>query len=171
MSKQLTLSARDIRGKDWTKTSSLSDAIENASNRAQEAYLGKMQPNGRAKCKTPVNGNFERDSMNGLEARYAAYLEEQYRNGEIVLWRYESMKLILADRCSYLPDFFVVKADGTPEFHETKGFWREDARIKVKMAARMFPCFVFYGVQWHGKRGWDWECFSAQTRKAQTCGE
>ncbi len=43
MSKQLTLSARDIRGKDWTKTSSLSDAIENTSNRAQEAYLGKMQ--------------------------------------------------------------------------------------------------------------------------------
>ena len=53
------------------------------------------------------------------------------------------MKLILADRCSYLPDFFIVKADGTPEFHETKGFWRDDARIKVKMAAKLFPCFVF----------------------------
>lgn len=165
MSKQLTLSARDIRGKDWTKMNLLADAFEKASNLAQEAHLDKMQLNSRVKCKTPVNGNFERDSMNRLEARYADYLDGLLHSGEIVFWRYESMKLILADRCSYLPDFFVVRADGTPEFHETKGFWRDDARVKVKMAAKLFPCFVFYGVQWDKKRGWLMELFSTRAQE------
>ncbi|MFG6376101.1 MAG: hypothetical protein K1W05_09320 [Desulfovibrio sp.] len=163
MSEQLTIPASSIRGKDWTKLSL--DTLENGPNPAQEPRLKKTQGNFQTRCRTPLKGNFERDSMNRLEARYAAYLEEQYRNGEIVLWRYESMKLILADRCSYLPDFFIVKADGTPEFHETKGFWRDDARIKVKMAAKLFPCFVFYGVQWDRKSGWSWECFSAKAKE------
>lgn len=114
----------------------------------------------QTRCRTPNNGGYERGHMNNLETRYADHLDALLRAGEIVFWRFESMKLVLADRCAYLPDFFVVKADGSPEFHETKGFWRDDARVKVKMAAKLFPCFVFYGVQWDKKRGWVMELFS-----------
>lgn len=60
--------------------------------------------------------------------------------------------------------FFVVTAEGKAEFHETKGFWREDARAKIKIAAQQFPCFVFKGVK-KGKEGWEYELFTPIVRK------
>lgn len=31
--------------------------------------------------------------------------------------------------------------------HEIKGFREDDARVKIKVAARLFPEFAFVGVQ------------------------
>lgn len=95
---------------------------------------------------------------NGLEADYAALLERRKRIGEILDWRYEPFRIILADRTTYQPDFFIVAPDRTLEFHETKGWFREDARVKVKVVARMFPWFKFVVVTRPSKRqGWKYE--------------
>lgn len=77
--------------------------------------------------------------MNGLETRYAHYLEGLKRAGEIAWYEFDSVKLRLAEKTFYEPDFFVMMADGTLEIHEVKGFWEDDARVKIKVAAAKFP--------------------------------
>ena len=81
--------------------------------------------------------------MNKLEAAYSASLSQMVVAGEIDSFMFESMKLVLADRTSYMPDFLVFNKDGFIEFHEVKGFWESAARIKIKVAAKMFPQFQF----------------------------
>jgi hypothetical protein len=101
--------------------------------------------------------------MNKLEAEYAEYLEARKKAGEILDYGFERITLKLAKRTSYTPDFDVLLPDGLLEFHETKGFWEEDARIKIKVAAQTFP-FTFFGVQKKPKKdggGWAFERFCA----------
>jgi hypothetical protein len=93
--------------------------------------------------------------MNKLEARYAALLEGRKLADEIADWKFESIKLILADRVTYLPDFAVLHVGGRVEFVETKGFLRDDARIKVAVAAKQFPWFSFTMAFWDRKQK-DW---------------
>ena len=81
--------------------------------------------------------------MNKLERAYSVELENQRLAGLISSWKFEAMKLRLADRTTYSPDFFVVLPDGHMEHHETKGFMRDDAHVKLKVAASLFPMFTF----------------------------
>ena len=83
--------------------------------------------------------------MNGLERRYAQHLQLRQAAGEILWWKFDGIKLRLAPTTFYSPDFFLMKADGELEVHETKGHWEDDARVKIKVAAEMFP-FRFFGV-------------------------
>ncbi len=92
--------------------------------------------------------------MNKLEARFADLLEARRKDGLIREWRYEAVTLKLADDTRYTPDFFVVRSDGMVEFYETKGFFREDAAVKIKVAARQFP-FRFKLVKWSKAKGWE----------------
>jgi hypothetical protein len=77
--------------------------------------------------------------------------------GEIQAYRFEPIKLRLADRTFYTPDFMVIRDDQI-EFHEVKGFWEDDARVKIKVAAEMFPEFLFVAVMYK-KREWTRETF------------
>ncbi len=89
------------------------------------------------------------DGMNKLEARYAReVLDIRQMAGEIVSWKYEAIKLRLAKRTYYTPDFLVFSRNGF-EIHETKGHWKDDSRVKIKVAAEMFPEFKFVAVQLH----------------------
>ena len=74
------------------------------------------------------------DGMNKTEARYAAELDFMKREGTVVDWRFEAIKFRLAKKCFYAPDFFVRCADGVIRFVEIKGFLRDDAAIKFKLA-------------------------------------
>lgn len=49
--------------------------------------------------------------------------------------------------CTYTPDFFVYHQDGTIEAIEYKGFLRDDALTKFKVAAMMYPEIVWHMVQ------------------------
>ena len=73
--------------------------------------------------------------MNSWEIRYADHLELLERAGKIIHFSFESVKIRLAKRTWYTPDFHVVEPGGLHTFHEVKGFWRDDARVKVKVAA------------------------------------
>ena len=94
--------------------------------------------------------------MNKTEQAYANRLELLKREGLIREWRFESLKLRLADKTFYSPDFMVVDADGFIEVHEVKGFWEDDARVKVKVAAEQYP-FKFLAVKKVSKAKGEWE--------------
>lgn len=95
----------------------------------------------------------------GLERDFGVMLEHKLRAGAIAAWAYEPMSLRLAPGARYTPDFLVVNNDGTLTLFETKGFWREAGRVRIKVAADRFPWFEFIGVQKaHGS--WQYEHFS-----------
>ncbi|MDR2219740.1 MAG: DUF1064 domain-containing protein [Methylobacillus sp.] len=102
-------------------------------------------------------GHLKSGQMNKTEAAYADHLELLRRAGEVLWYRFEGMKLRLADNTFYTPDFAVMLANRQLEAHEVKGFWRDDARVKIKVAAEMYP-FRFIAVTRKGK-AWETEEF------------
>lgn len=113
--------------------------------------MGKV-PNTRAPLlDTRALGRLPAGDMNQTEARYDALLWERRARGEVVWHKFEGMTFKLADDTRYTPDFPLMLASGEIEIHEVKGFWREDGRIKIKVAASLFP-FQFIAVQWKGGR-------------------
>ena len=100
------------------------------------------------------------DGMNRTEQKHAAYLALMKLAGEIHDYTFEPLKLRLGKdwKTTYRPDFMVVLNDGTIEFHEVKGTgkeyrkakvgWTDDARVKIKVAARLFPWMKFVGYTW-----------------------
>jgi hypothetical protein len=84
--------------------------------------------------------------MNKWELRYAGELEVQRVCGLIDCWEFEPRKLRLAPRTYYTPDFLVVR-NGEMEYHEVKGWLRDDASVKFKVAAEMYPACTFIMVR------------------------
>lgn len=101
--------------------------------------------------------------MNKGEAAYAALLDTMLDRGVIVGWWYELLSIRLADNTRYNPDFVVMLADGTLEFHEVKArkngkdgkpdsYWaEEDAKLKVKLVAEHSPIPVI--IVWPNRNG------------------
>jgi hypothetical protein len=95
--------------------------------------------------------------MNKTEARRAQELEVKRRAGEIAGWWYEALTLKLADDTRYTPDFLVQYPSGQLELEEVKGFLREDAAVKIKVAAKLYPFrFTMYQRQ-KQKQGGGWK--------------
>lgn len=91
-------------------------------------------------------GRLKPGQMNKTEAAYAAELEQRKYAGEILWYAFEPWKFRLADKTFYTPDFGVLRADHQVECHEVKGFWQDDARVKIKVAAEQHP-FRFIAVK------------------------
>lgn len=100
--------------------------------------------------------------MNKTEARYLQeVIEPRLKTGEYRSAKFEAVKLRLADRTFYTPDFQVVNdATGEIELHEVKGYWEDDARVKIKVAAHQYPEYRFIAIQ-HQKGQWKTEEFTA----------
>jgi hypothetical protein len=106
-------------------------------------------------------GRLKTGQMNQTETEYGKLLALKKQAGEVAWYLFEGVKLRLADNTFYTPDFFVMLADGTLEAHEVKGFWQDDARAKIKIAAEHFP-FRFIAVKKKAKKeggGWSIEDF------------
>jgi hypothetical protein len=114
------------------------------------------------KFKTRAKGTPRKPGhMNGLEKRMAEELRLLQIAGKVDWFAYERITLKLADDTRYTPDFAVMLADGTLEMWEVKGFWRDDARVKIKVAAEQFV-YIFRAFTPKPKRdggGWDVETF------------
>ena len=95
--------------------------------------------------------------MNKTEAAYAEHLELQKHAGEVLWYKFEGIKLRLADNTFLTIDFAVLPKDGVLEMREVKGYWEEDSRAKTKIAAAMYP-FRFIAVKKKGS-GWEREDF------------
>lgn len=99
--------------------------------------------------------------MNKSEARYAKRLESMKEQGRILRYRFEAIKLRLADRTYLTMDFMVQMPDGLIEFHDVKAYWKragkvgieEDAGVKMKVAAEQYPEWVFKAV-WERDGKW-----------------
>lgn len=87
-------------------------------------------------------GRLKSGQMNKTEEAYSNYLEGLRRAGEIPWYRFEGIKLRLADKTFYTPDFAVLNKLCQIEIHEVKGFMMDDANVKIKVAAEQYP-FIF----------------------------
>jgi hypothetical protein len=106
-------------------------------------------------------GRLKAGAMNKTEAAYDQHLALQQHAGQILWRRFEGLKLRLADNTFYTPDFAVMAADGVIECHEVKGYWQDDARTKIKIAADQYP-FRFIAIKARTKKeggGWEVEAF------------
>ncbi len=75
--------------------------------------------------------------MNKLEQRFARYMVELYPG---TMLHAQAVTLRLAAGTTYTPDFLMETA-----FYEVKGphMW-DDAWVKLKLAAKIYPQFTFY---------------------------
>ena len=106
-------------------------------------------------------GRLKAGKMNKTESAYAQHLELLKNAGEILWFAFEGMKFRLADNTFYTPDFSVLLANGELEQHEVKGHWMDDARVKIKIAAELYP-LRFLAVKKRrlgGLTTWDVEVF------------
>lgn len=106
-------------------------------------------------------GRLPQGVMNKTEAAYDSKLKAELYAKAIKWYKFEGIKLRLADNTFYTPDFVVMAGDNILECHEVKGFWRDDARAKIKIAAAMYP-FRFFAVKMKSKKhggGWEVEWF------------
>lgn len=106
-------------------------------------------------------GRLKTGQQNKTEKAYDNELNNRLFLGDILWYKFDGMKFRLADNTFYTPDFAVMLSDGQIEIHEVKGFWQDDARVKIKVAADMYP-FRFIAVKAKTKKsggGWEIESF------------
>jgi hypothetical protein len=106
-------------------------------------------------------GRLPAGTMNKTEAAYDAHLKQQLHSGAVQWYKFEGIKLRLADNTFYTCDFAVLPLSGILEMVEVKGFWQDDARVKIKVAASIYP-FKFVAVKARAKKhggGWEREEF------------
>lgn len=106
-------------------------------------------------------GRLKTGEMNKTEAAYDQHLWGRFFAKEILWHKFEAVKLRLADNTFYTCDFAVMTSDLALEMHEVKGYWQDDARVKIKVAASLYP-FRFIAVTPRAKKnggGYDVEQF------------
>jgi hypothetical protein len=103
-------------------------------------------------------GRLPTGTMNRTEAAYDQHLWVMRHAGDVLWHKFEGIKLRLADNTFLTVDFSVLPRSGVLEMHEVKGYWQDDARVKIKVAASIYP-FRFIAVK-KRKGGWDREEFS-----------
>ena len=117
---------------------------------------------GKSKTALFALGRLKTGERNKTEQAYEDLLKAMQIAGEILWYKFEGVKLRLADNTFYTPDFFVMMASGQLEAHEVKGgYWMDDARAKIKIAADMYP-FRFIAAKPKAKKnggGWEIEVF------------
>lgn len=100
----------------------------------------------------PSPVSHKRGAMNKTETVFSQFLDIQHKAGLITWWEFQPMTFKLASDCRFTPDFVTLR-DGVFTMIDTKGskrkksdgsvtFWaEEDAKIKIRVAARQFPFF------------------------------
>lgn len=100
---------------------------------------------------------------NKTELRFEQeYLKPWLATEEIEVYEYEAITLKIANGCRYTPDWFAEHCSNSGNrgskllrFYEIKArdmIW-DDAIVKIKVAARVFPQFEFYLCA-YSKTGW-----------------
>ena len=90
-------------------------------------------------------GRLKTGELNKTEQAYESMLKTMQIAGEILWYKFEGIKLRLADNTFLTVDFSVLTKDSVLEMIEIKGskfIFEEDAKAKIKIAAEMYP-FVF----------------------------
>lgn len=72
------------------------------------------------------------------EADYAKHLELLATAGRIVDWDYEPVRLEIGEGAVYTPDFRITTLGALTEMHEVKGYRREAAMVRIRVAAKLY---------------------------------
>jgi hypothetical protein len=99
----------------------------------------------------------DRKGMNKTEAEFGEYLAG-YGGFNSKDLQPQALGFRLANGCVYWPDWVGVDGNGQHHVWEVKGFMRDDAAVKIKVASRLFRSFHFYLVTKIAKKrggGWD----------------
>lgn len=141
---------------NWT-----ADDVERHNKRVKAGRSAVKEP--AAPKKLQALGRLKKGEMNKTEARFARLLDVQKLAGEVLWWKFEGIKLMLAKNTSITIDFAVLFADGVLTMIDVKGakaIFTDDARAKMKVAAAEYP-FVFKAA--YPKKGegdsWEYEDF------------
>lgn len=107
-----------------------------------EMFGVKQQAKKAEKPKPPVNlttrPTTDEAKLNKMERQWLEVLR-----GRNFDWLgIQPFGLKLADNCRYHPDFVALQSGELIAF-ETKGFMRDDAAVKLKVAARAYPFIRF----------------------------
>lgn len=113
-------------------------------------HMAVSQPPIKAPMILSVKPSTDEAKLNRTERAYLAHL----RSLGLPWLGIQNITLKLATDTRLTPDFCYVSAAGTMVFVDVKGFQREDALIKMKVAARLFPWAVFLIVK---KNGTSWD--------------
>lgn len=110
--------------------------------------------------RTYALGRLKQGEMNRTERAYYDYLLMLKNRGEIVEFWFESVKFqIASNRCDYLPDFVVLRSNGSLEIHEVKGskaVFQDDAKVKCKVCADKYPFPLYVVFPRPKKQGGGW---------------
>ena len=83
-----------------------------------------------------ITPSSDEKKLNKLEKAWLRQLRLTHPEGNIGI---QNITLKLADDCRYTPDFNTIDANGQIVFWETKGgLFRDDAKVKIKVAARLY---------------------------------
>jgi hypothetical protein len=99
-------------------------------------------------------------SLNRTERKFRdEVLRPAWDAGRIAAFYREPIKFRIAGNTHYTPDFLVSPSFTRPSDRliivEVKGYMREDAAVKIKAAASLYPCFdwlVAFGTR--RQEGW-----------------
>jgi len=98
-----------------------------------------------------VRKQTDEEKLNKTEKAYLAVL----RSLGVKNLGIQSITLKIADDCRFTPDFNYVDESERTVLIDVKGWQREDAFIKIKVAARIFTQFKFQIVKKDKNIGWD----------------
>jgi hypothetical protein len=145
---------------DWLRANGIDErTIREIEGRAQqadrsEAVRERLEIGPTPKAKPTIAKANGYDSK--LECDFAAQLAKAQWQRLIERWWHQPIGLRLATRCFYYPDFLVMPCNGPLTLVETKGKWyRDEAKVKSKVAAEMYPCFRWLLVLREGRHGWN----------------
>lgn len=112
---------------------------------AKRANVSASKTKPTAKVSMQRLGRLKQGKMNKTEAAYAQHLDLLKNTGKIIWYKFEGIKFRLADKTFYTPDFTVLNESFELEVHEVKGFWEDDAKVKIKVASELYP-FRFVAI-------------------------
>lgn len=105
-------------------------------------------------------GRLNPGELNKTEARFDAYLWRQHAVGAVLWHLPQCMSLKLADGCWFRIDFAFLPADRLFTIVDVKGaraMIEEDAKVKIKVAAAMFPFRFAYAFPQSKRDGCDFD--------------
>lgn len=140
---------KTVNMKGWTEEAVNAANAKSTRKAPKKVSAVQTQGEGRktgGKVGLRALGRMKAGKMNKTEAAYAQKLEVLKQTGKVLWYAFDQINLRIAEKCFYKVDFFVMTDKGELEAHEVKGKWEDDALVKIKVAAAIFP-FRFIAVR------------------------
>lgn len=106
-------------------------------------------------------GRLKTGEKNKTEQRYEnEVLIPASRAGDVLWYRFEGLKLRLADNTFLTMDYAVLPRSGVLELHDCKGSKRiimDDAKVKMKVAADQYPFTFKIAIPNGSRAGTGWQ--------------